>query len=678
VNVQKPVEQGGLGKAVIFVDTEHTFRPDRIAMLAEAQGMDVAEVLKNIHVARAENSDHQVILVEKCEELIKEKDIGLIVVDSLMSQFRSDYMGRGALGERQQKLNKHVHTLQRLADKYNLAIYMTNQVMDDPGMLFGDPTKPIGGNVIAHACLPGDTLIQLASGEIKRMLDLNMSDEVVSADKKLKTRKSRFDVKVVKKDIKKIVEIDTGHKIKASPLHRFFILDEFEVKEIRAQDIKKGDYLMHADKIRFDGSVQPLPEIEQENLVRVKPENEEKLRKILLESKFRRVDLCQRLEVTPRQFRRVLNQGYPTNERNVGLLGNAMSEEINDCFEPCFTYKHRDISMPTELTVDLSQVLGYFLGDGNLQKTSIRFRDQRLEVLEDYNKLLEKDFGFTGTISRVKDKDCHNLSFNGKIIRELFAEIKKDAFALVSKSPKEHVAAFIKGFVDAEGYVSKTRPRIQVGQKDEDILVFIQMLLLRFGIRSRVMKNRRAYALLVDGKEVTKYAEAIGMTAKDKSRLLEHWCKHYENTFKRETIPITRESMRSLVERYNLPKMLVKCRENNYMNINTKEAKEIVSAFDERKIKCNEIDFLRMLLEGDVRFEHVRNVQTTENQEPLFDITVPGDENFVANGFLVHNSTYRLYLRKSKDDKRIARLVDSPNLPEGECVFKVRKEGICD
>lgn len=151
VNAQKPPEEGGLGRGVIFVDTEHTFRPDRIAQLAEAQGLDVDEVLKNIHVARAENSDHQIILVEKCEELIKEGNIGLIVVDSLMSQFRSDYMGRGALGERQQKLNKHVHTLQRLADNHNLAVYMTNQVMDDPGMLFGDPTKPIGGNVIAHA-----------------------------------------------------------------------------------------------------------------------------------------------------------------------------------------------------------------------------------------------------------------------------------------------------------------------------------------------------------------------------------------------------------------------------------------------------------------------------------------------------------------------------------------------
>ncbi len=150
VNVQKPKEQGGLEGGVLFIDTEATFRPERIAQLAEAQGMDPEQVLKNIHVARAENSDHQIILLEKSEELIKSKNIRLIVIDSLTSHFRADYVGRGALGERQQKLNKHVHFLQKLTDKYNLAAYVTNQVMDNPGILFGDPTTPIGGHVLAH------------------------------------------------------------------------------------------------------------------------------------------------------------------------------------------------------------------------------------------------------------------------------------------------------------------------------------------------------------------------------------------------------------------------------------------------------------------------------------------------------------------------------------------------
>jgi DNA repair protein RadA len=150
VNVQKPASEGGLDGGCLFIDTESTFRPERVSQLAEANGMDPDTVLKNIYVAKAVNSDHQMILTEKAEQIVKEKNIRLIVIDSLTSYFRSEYMGRGALSERQQKLNRHLHTLQKLADKFNLAVYVTNQVMDDPSILFGDPTKPIGGHVLAH------------------------------------------------------------------------------------------------------------------------------------------------------------------------------------------------------------------------------------------------------------------------------------------------------------------------------------------------------------------------------------------------------------------------------------------------------------------------------------------------------------------------------------------------
>lgn len=151
VNVQKPKEQGGLGGNVLFIDSESTFRPERIKSLAEVAGMDADSVLKNIHVARAANSDHQIILVDKADEMVKQHNIKLIVVDSLTSHFRADYVGRGSLGDRQQKLNKHIHALQKLADSRNLAVYITNQVMDNPGIMFGDPTTPIGGHVLAHA-----------------------------------------------------------------------------------------------------------------------------------------------------------------------------------------------------------------------------------------------------------------------------------------------------------------------------------------------------------------------------------------------------------------------------------------------------------------------------------------------------------------------------------------------
>ncbi|MCC7552703.1 DNA repair and recombination protein RadA [Candidatus Micrarchaeota archaeon] len=151
VNVQKPKKEGGFDGNVLFIDSEGTFRPERIAQIAEAQGMDPDEVLKNIHVAKAVNSDHQMILAEKADDLIKDNNIKLVIVDSLTSHFRSDYIGRGSLSERQQKLNTHIHTLLKLADKYNLAVIIMNQVMDNPGILFGDPTTPIGGHVLAHA-----------------------------------------------------------------------------------------------------------------------------------------------------------------------------------------------------------------------------------------------------------------------------------------------------------------------------------------------------------------------------------------------------------------------------------------------------------------------------------------------------------------------------------------------
>ena len=153
VTCQMKEKEGGLDMDVVFIDTENTFRPERIKQIAEANGLKVEKVLSRIMVARAYTSDHQMLLVDKIDELIyrQGKKIGLVIVDSLMSLFRSEYAGRGTLAIRQQKLNRHLHALQRVADKHNLAIYVTNQVQSNPAMFFGDPTKAIGGHILGHA-----------------------------------------------------------------------------------------------------------------------------------------------------------------------------------------------------------------------------------------------------------------------------------------------------------------------------------------------------------------------------------------------------------------------------------------------------------------------------------------------------------------------------------------------
>ena len=151
VNVQLPPEQNGLGGKAIYIDTENTFRPERVAQMARAVGQDPEKVLDNIYVARAHTTDHQMLLAEKAAEIAKGDGVKLLVIDSLTSLFRTEYCGRGALAERQQKLGRHIAALHKLAELNDLAVFVTNQVQARPDVFFGDPTRPVGGHVLGHA-----------------------------------------------------------------------------------------------------------------------------------------------------------------------------------------------------------------------------------------------------------------------------------------------------------------------------------------------------------------------------------------------------------------------------------------------------------------------------------------------------------------------------------------------
>lgn len=193
VNVQLPKEHGGLGGSCIFIDTEDTFRPERIAGMVHGLPEDALEAclerdgseytvediknsetasdgspkegtpaeeysqvfLDRIYVAKAFNTNHQMLLAEKAKEQAEDLvdsdfPVGLVCVDSLTAHFRSEYVGRGELAERQQKLNQHLHDIIRTASLSNACAVVTNQVQSNPDQFFGDPTKPIGGNILAH------------------------------------------------------------------------------------------------------------------------------------------------------------------------------------------------------------------------------------------------------------------------------------------------------------------------------------------------------------------------------------------------------------------------------------------------------------------------------------------------------------------------------------------------
>jgi len=171
VMVQKPKDEGGLEGSVLYIDTENTFRPERIVDIAKAHGMDPDKVLDRIIVARAYNSAHQTLILEESGPVIQENNVKLLVVDSAVGLFRAEYLGRGTLAIRQQKLNHFVHLLVRIAETYDCAALATNQVMASPDVFFGDPTRPVGGNVVAHTSTYRIYFKKSGKKRIARMVD---------------------------------------------------------------------------------------------------------------------------------------------------------------------------------------------------------------------------------------------------------------------------------------------------------------------------------------------------------------------------------------------------------------------------------------------------------------------------------------------------------------------------
>ena len=150
VNVQLSEDEGGLGKGAIYIDTENSLMTQRIEQIAEEKGMDGEEALSNVYISRTIDTSDLLDKVKSAKKLCSQEEIGLVVVDSIIGPFRAEYSGRGELTERQDKLGDVILALRELVRTHDVAVVYTNQVYDDPGEMFGDATKPAGGNVLSH------------------------------------------------------------------------------------------------------------------------------------------------------------------------------------------------------------------------------------------------------------------------------------------------------------------------------------------------------------------------------------------------------------------------------------------------------------------------------------------------------------------------------------------------
>jgi len=171
VIAKQPIETGGLDSGVIYIDTEGTFRPERVEQIARARGFDPTEILKNVAICKVYNSSHLELIVKDLGKYIDDFKAKLVIIDSIISLHRAEFSGRGTLADRQQRLNNMLHKLIRLAEIYNIAIVITNQVQSSPDTFFGDPTKATGGNIVGHASTYRIYLRKSGENRIAKIMD---------------------------------------------------------------------------------------------------------------------------------------------------------------------------------------------------------------------------------------------------------------------------------------------------------------------------------------------------------------------------------------------------------------------------------------------------------------------------------------------------------------------------
>jgi len=171
VTAREPIESGGLDSGVIYIDTEGTFRPERVEQIARARGLDYRQVLKSVAICKIYNSSHLELIVKDLSRYINEFKAKLVIIDSIISLHRAEFAGRGTLADRQQRLNSMLHKLIRLAEIFNIAVVITNQVQSSPDTFFGDPTKAAGGNILGHSSTYRIYLRKSGENRVAKMID---------------------------------------------------------------------------------------------------------------------------------------------------------------------------------------------------------------------------------------------------------------------------------------------------------------------------------------------------------------------------------------------------------------------------------------------------------------------------------------------------------------------------
>ncbi len=509
-------------------------------------------------------------------------------------------------------------------------------------------------------CLTGDTKLFLEDGSLINLKDFERKYKkykVLALDRKSNKIKPFRVSDFYKREANQIYEITTssGKKIVSTPEHPFFTLDSNGFSEIRATNLKKGIFVATARKINTKPKKQEIDllKLASANKRLYLFDSSKLIRKLLKNSKISGKELCKKLKFNYFSYdawKHNNNISLENFKKIMDYCGTDISEyKCNFYITPAGS--HNKVRMPKKISKDLMELYGFIAGDGNLDKDGIKFTNLDPKINERFSYLVNRIF----EVDAKKFMDTR-LAVNNKVLLIFFNKIFNFPLNLKSRKIKlpefvfrcsnKEIAAFIRALFDCDGYVSKNKKEVAITLASKDLITQLNYLLLRYGIVSRLPKkfnkktNRFYYLLSISGLNNLKlYEKHIGFISSDKKKRLLSHLKNKENT-NVDVIPcgellqkVRRESKVKVSRRIH---KVLNPYESKRINPSVNKLKLINNLLSENKINT---DKLSALIDSDIFWDKVIAVKKINKKTTVYDITVPGADNFIANEFIVHNST---------------------------------------